>query len=227
MSAIDPSSLNPGKHGAWPVANSGSLEGFIRYMGLLASSSECQFAGTVLDEITQLREKIQSQDEELKALKKKIVHITETKTTTINEMFKANQDEKAKQKDSATQIESLCTAVDEKEGEIAESSKNLGLQRQEIAKLKSACSQEVAKVSQSARDISRLEANLKERDKMIDQMKTAGSKLKSMLSSEQRKNAELKAANASMTTELEAVKVRIQKVEDFAVQFSDVDEDLM
>jgi hypothetical protein len=41
---------------------------------------------------------------------------------------------------------------------------------------------------------------------MVDQMKTAGSKLKSMLSSEQKKNEDLEAANALMNTELQTVK---------------------
>ncbi|KAJ5406602.1 hypothetical protein N7465_007886 [Penicillium sp. CMV-2018d] len=71
------------------------------------------------------------------------------------------------------------------------------------------------KVSQSAKDIGTLQVNLKEKDKMVDQMKTAGSKLKSMLSSQQKKNEELETANASMSTELQAVRARIQKLEDF------------
>ena len=52
---------------------------------------------------------------------------------------------------------------------------------------------------------------------MVDQMKTAGSKLKSMLSSQQKKNEELETANASMSTELQAVRARIQKLEVFVV----------
>ncbi|KAJ6000750.1 hypothetical protein N7481_001159 [Penicillium waksmanii] len=216
MPPINSSSLNSGKHDAIPVANTGSLEGFIKYIGILASSSESQFAATVLSEITQQREQIQSQEEELKE-----------NQITINGMFKFNQDEKAKQQVSATQIETLRATVNEKESKIAEYSKKLRLHQQEIINLKSACSQEVAKVSQSAKDISTLQANLKERDKMIDELKTAGSKSKSMLSFEQGKNEELETANASMRTELQAVKACIKKLEDFAVQSSDVGEDFV
>ncbi|OQE28797.1 hypothetical protein PENSTE_c003G03719 [Penicillium steckii] len=216
MSSVNSSPLNPGKQDALPVADIGSLEGFIKYMGILASSPESQFAATVLGEITQQREQIQSQDEELKE-----------KQITINGMCKVNQDEKAKQKASATQIESLRATVTEKESKIGEYSRILGLQRQEIAELKSARSQEAAKVSQSAKDISTLQENLKERDRMIDQMKTAGSKLKSRLSSEQSKNEELETVNAAMRTELQAVKAHITKLEDFAVQSSNVDEEFV
>lgn len=84
--------------------------------------------------------------------------------------------------------------------------------------LESTCSQEVAKLSQSAKDITTLQNSLKEKDKMIDQIKTAGSKLKSVLSSEQKKNGDLEAANASMSTKLQAVKARIERMDDITVQ---------
>ncbi|OQD61619.1 hypothetical protein PENPOL_c016G05337 [Penicillium polonicum] len=227
MSLTDSSSLNPGKHDTLPLVNSGSLEGFIKYMGILASSPESQFASAVLGEITQQREQIHSQDEELKKLQMELLQIQETKRTTINDMLTANETERAKQRDSATQIESLHATVYEKESKIAEYSKNEGALQQEMAKLKSNYSLEVAKVSQSAKDISTLQANLKEKDKMIDQMKTAGSKLKSVLSSQQKKNEELESANASMSTELQATRARIQKLEDFPVQSSDIDDDFV
>jgi predicted RNase H-like nuclease (RuvC/YqgF family) len=117
--------MNSGNHNALPLANAGSLEGFIKYMGILASSPESQFASAVLGEITQQREQIQSQDEELKELHQEIHHLKETKQSTINDMFTANEKERARQKDSATQIESLRATVHEKEIKIAELSRNL------------------------------------------------------------------------------------------------------
>jgi hypothetical protein len=110
---------------------------FIKYMGILASSSESQFASNMLDEITQQREQNHSQDKELKSLRREILDIKETKRTTIEDMFAANENEKAKQRDSATQIESLRATVDEKESMIADYSKNSGALQQKIAKLES------------------------------------------------------------------------------------------
>jgi hypothetical protein len=81
MPPINASSLKSGEHDTLPLANIGSLEGFIEYLGILVSSPESQFAATVLGEINQQREQIQSQDKELKENK-----------ITINGMFKANQD---------------------------------------------------------------------------------------------------------------------------------------
>ncbi|KAJ5775550.1 uncharacterized protein N7511_000561 [Penicillium nucicola] len=178
----------------------------------------------MLDEITQQRDKIQAQDQELKSLRREILDIKETKRTTIEDMFAANENEKAKQRDSATQIKSLRAIVNEKESMVAEYSENAGAMQQKIAKLESIVSQEVAKVSQSAKDISTLQANLKEKDKTVDQMKTAGSKLKSMLSSEQKKNGDLEAANASVNTELQTAKASLQRLKEIPVQSSEIDE---
>lgn len=53
MSSVNSLSLNSGKQDALPIANISSLEDFIKYMDILASSSEFQFAATVLDKIIQ------------------------------------------------------------------------------------------------------------------------------------------------------------------------------
>ncbi|KAJ6007485.1 hypothetical protein N7540_011461 [Penicillium herquei] len=227
MLPINSSSLNAGRNDDLPLVNSGSLEGFIKYLGILASSPECEFASAVLGEIAQQRQEICSKNEELKELQQEISQIKKTKETTIDDMFAANEKERARQKASATQIESLRATVHEREIKTAELSRSVESLHEEIEYLKSTCSQEVAKVSQSAKDITTLQNNLKEKDKIIDQMKTAGSKLKSALSSKEKKNGELEAANASMSTELQAIRARIQRMDDFLVQSSDIDDDFV
>ncbi|KAJ5988262.1 hypothetical protein N7481_003472 [Penicillium waksmanii] len=227
MPPIDSSSLNSGKHDDLPLANAGSLEGFIKYLGILASSPKSQFASAVLGEIAQQRKQIHFQEEDLKRLQQDILHIKKTKETTIDDMFAANEKERARQKDSATQIESLRATVHEREIKIAELTRNVESLQKEIGDLKSTCAQETAKLSQSAKDITMLQNNSKDKDKTIDQMKTAGSKLKSMLSSEQKKSGELEAANASMSIELQAVRAHAQKLDDFTVQSSDIDDDFV
>ncbi|KAJ5161927.1 hypothetical protein N7492_007319 [Penicillium capsulatum] len=213
----DPSSLHSSKHDALPLVNSGSLEGFIKYIGILSASSETQFASAVLDQI-------HSQDEELKTLRKKIRDVEESKRTTVNDMFTANETERAKRREYAAQIESLSATINERESKIDEHAKNLGALQQEMAKLESANSQERAKLSQSAKTISTLQSSLKEKDQMIDQLKTAGSKLKSAFSSEKKKKEELEVTNTAMNAELHAVQGYIQKLENFRVQSSDIDE---
>ncbi|KAJ5549653.1 hypothetical protein N7513_006887 [Penicillium frequentans] len=227
MPSINSSSVNSGKNDDLPLANTGSLEGFIKYLGILASSPESEFASAVLGEIAQQRQEIQSQNEELKKLHQELSHLKKTKESTIDDMFAANEKERARQRASATETESLRATVHEREIKVAELSSNVESLHEEIEDLKSTCSQEVVKLSQSAKDITALQNHLKEKDKMIDQMKTAGSKLKSVLSLKEKKTEELEAANTSMSTELQSIRAHIQKMDDFLVQFSDIDDDFV
>jgi predicted nucleic acid-binding Zn-ribbon protein len=93
--------------------------------------------------------------------------------------------------------------------------------------LKSLYSLEVDKVSQSAKVISTLEQNLKEKEKTIDKMRAAGSNLKSILFSEQQKTEELEAEKVSLGKELEASRGRLQTLESFTVQQLELDENSM
>jgi hypothetical protein len=52
MPPTDASSLKSRETNTPYLANTSSLEGFIRYLGILASSPDSQFAATVLGEIT-------------------------------------------------------------------------------------------------------------------------------------------------------------------------------
>ena len=158
-------------------------------------------------------------------LRKEILDIKEKRITTIEDISTTNENEKAKQRDSATYIENL-QADCQRQGEqnCRSIRKILGNTQHKITKLESTCSQEIAEVSQSAKDITALQINLKEKDKRIDQLKTAGSKLKLLLSSEQKKSKDLEADNASMSTEIKALKAHFQKLDSFALQSSDIDE---
>ncbi|KAJ5827289.1 hypothetical protein N7447_004052 [Penicillium robsamsonii] len=227
MSLINSSSLNSGKHDSPTAVIGGSLDGFFKHIHALASSSETQIASAMHSEISKLRKEINVRDGELKKVQNEVLDIKERKRVAIEEMFAANESEKAKQKDLAAQIKSLYATVDEKEDNIKEYSTKLRGAEQQIADLKSANSQKAAKVSQSATQINTLENNLKEKEKTIDKMKTAGSSLRSMFSSEQKKKEELEAANVTMSKELKAVKSRLERLESFFVQHSAVEEKSM
>jgi hypothetical protein len=51
--------------------------------------------------------------------------------------------------------------------------------------------------------------------------------LKSTLSAEQKKSKELEVANTSMRTELQVIRDRIQKIEDFTIQYPDINDDFV
>jgi septal ring factor EnvC (AmiA/AmiB activator) len=86
---------------------------------------------------------------------------------------------------------------------------------------------ELGNVSQSAKDISTLQQNLKEKEKTIDKMKAAGSSFKSTLSSAQQKMKELEAEKVSLNKKPQASHGRLQKFESFTVQQLELDENSM
>ncbi|KAJ5678993.1 hypothetical protein N7462_007237 [Penicillium macrosclerotiorum] len=129
------------------------------------------------------------------------------------------------QSTAAAQIESLRAKIKEKEDRVAEYSKQVAGAQRQIENLKSVYAQEASKVSQSAKDISTLQGNLKEKDKTIDMLKSTDSKTKSMLLSEQKKNKDLDDAHSLRGKELKQTKARLEKLESFVVRNSEVDED--
>lgn len=198
--------------------DSDGLEKFLKLVNMLASSPESQTVSTMLEEIGHQREQVHARDEELKKAQDQVLELKERKRVAIEEMFAANESEKAKQKDALDRVESLCASVNQKDKHLTDYSKEVQGLRQQIDSIKSSYSLELGKVSQSAKDISTLQQNLKEKDKTIDKMKTAGSSLKSMFSSAQKKIEELEAEKASLDQALQASQGRLQNLESFTVQ---------
>jgi uncharacterized coiled-coil DUF342 family protein len=207
--------------------NSDDLRSFFKQFAVLASSPESQAASVIFEEIDHQREQIYARNEDLKKAQNEIHDLKEKKRVAIGEMFAANESEKAKQKEALDRVESLSAANTQKDKSLAECSKQLQGLRQQIDSLKSSYSLEVEKVSQSAKDISTLQQNLKEKEKTIDKMRAAGSNLKSMLLSEQQKTEELEAGKVSLGKELKASRGRLQTLESFTVQQLELDENSM
>jgi chromosome segregation ATPase len=172
-------------------------------------------------------EQVHARDEELKKVQDQLLELKERNRVAIEEMFAANESEKAKQKDALDRVESLCASVNQKDKRLTEYSKEVQGLRQQIDSIKSSYSLELDKVSQSAKDISTLQQNLKEKDKTIDKMKTAGSSLKSMVSTAQKKIEELEAEKASLSQALQTSQGRLHNLESFTVPELELDEKSM
>lgn len=218
------SSSNTQSHSTF---NSDGLQSFLKQVTILATSPESQAASAMFEEIDHQRQQMHARDEELKKAENEILVLKERKRVTIEEMFAANESEKAKQKEALDRVESLCASVDQKDKSLIEYSKQIQGLHQQIDSLKSSYSLELGKVSQSAKDISTLQQNLKEKEKTIDKMKTAGSSLKSILSTAQQKMEVLEAEKVSLDKELQASQGRLQNLESFTVQQLELDEDSM
>ncbi|KAJ5630967.1 uncharacterized protein N7484_011067 [Penicillium longicatenatum] len=197
--------------------NSNSLQSFLKQLSKLASSAESQAASAMLEESENLKKELKKAHDEIRDLK-------ERKRVAIEEMFAANEDGKAKQKEALDHIESLRASVKQKDQSLTEYSNQVQALHQQINSLKSSYSLELSKVSQSAKKINELEQSSKEKDKTIDKMKTAGSNLKTMLSSAQQKIQELEAEKTALKKELQASQGRLRNLESFTVQQLELDE---
>ncbi|CAG8918857.1 unnamed protein product [Penicillium salamii] len=204
--------------------NSDSLQSFLKQVGALASSPESQAASVMIEEFGHQREQVHARNEELKKAQNEILDLKERKRVAIEEMFAANESEKAKQKEALGQVDSLYALVKQKDQSLIECSKQVQELRQQMDSLKSSYSLELGKVSQSAKDISTLKSNLKEKDKIIDKMKSAGSSLKTMLLSTQQKMEELKAEKATLNKELQTSQGQLRNIESFTVPQLELDE---
>lgn len=207
--------------------NSDSIQSFLKQVSVLASSPESRAATDVLEEIGHQREQVHARDEELKKAQNEILDLKERKRVAIEEMFAANESEKGKQKEALGRVESLCVSVKQKDKCLAEYSKQVQELRQQVDSLKSSYSLELGKVSQSAKYISTIQQNLKEKDKIIEEMKTAGSSLKTMLSSMQQKMEGLEAEKVTLNKELQTSQGQLRNLESFTVQQLELDENSM
>lgn len=207
--------------------NSDSLQSFLKQVSALASSPESQAASVMIEEFGHQREQVFARNEELRKAQNEILDLKERKRVAIEEMFAANESEKAKQKEALDQVDSLYALAKQKDQSLTERSKQVQELRQQMDSLKSSYSLELGKVSQSAKNISTLQQNLKEKDKIIDKMKSAGSSLKTMLLSTQQKMEELKAEKATLNKELQTSQGQLRNLESFTVPQLELDESSM
>ncbi|CAI7566855.1 unnamed protein product [Penicillium glandicola] len=218
MSPSTQSPSNASQCVAPSLVDSDGLRKFLNLVNMLASSPESQTVSTMLEEIVHQREQVHARDEELKKAQDQVLELKERNRVAIEEMFAANESEKAKKKDALDRVESLCASVSQKDERLTEYSKEVQDLHQQIDSIKSSYSSELDKVSQSAKEISTLKQNLEEKDKTIDKMKSVGSSLKSKFSSAQKKIEELEAEKALLGQALQASQGRLQSLESFTAQ---------
>ncbi|CAG7932658.1 unnamed protein product [Penicillium olsonii] len=212
------------QHVAPSTFNSDSLQSFLKQVNTLASSPESQAVSAMVEEFSDERQKVHARNEELKKAQNEILDLKERNRVAIEEMFAANERVKAKQKEALDQVDTLDALAKQKDQSLTECSKQVQELRQQMDSLKSSYSLELGKVSQSAKDISTLEQNLKEKDKIIDKMKTAGSSLKTTLLSTQQKMEGLKAEKATLSKELQTSQGQLRNLESFTVPQLELDE---
>ncbi|KAJ5169019.1 uncharacterized protein N7482_004613 [Penicillium canariense] len=203
------------------------LKNAVKHIAILASRKELQDTSHILDEIDQQKERIAVLEGELAKAQEE--HETQEQHTrvTVSKMCTANHHLTAEKTEAQAKITSLETSLAEKDTDLTKSAQLMeGLQSQ-INQLTSEKTEETAKVTRASREITSLQITIKEKDKLIDKMKGAGSNLKELLVSEKKKNDALEEEKKHLDEEAKKSRTQLQKLESFTIRFSEKNEESM
>jgi chromosome segregation ATPase len=179
----------------------------------------------VLDNIANLQSEVQSRANELTRIREEMVERLAKKQAAIDEMFEANEKGKTKVKEIRGRVDSLERIIQAKEKELVEQKTLTEKLTLQIQKLRSDHAQTTSDLTQAQRDIDSLQGNLKEKDAIIEKMKSAGSELKRALSTAKEKVKGLEDEKSSLKKSDKAKELRLNMLEGFAAALHDGDED--
>ncbi|KAL4985740.1 hypothetical protein BDW68DRAFT_198592 [Aspergillus falconensis] len=151
--------------------------------------------------------------------------VRKAKETAINEMFEVNEAQKSKQKETAQEIDSLKKLVQEGKDNIAEMLRKIRDSEDRYKKLHAAHARVQSDLKTAQGDIDGLQNKVKEKDVLIDRIKTSHSENQKHLKAAEDKAKEVAKERLVLNKSLQATKARLDKIEGYAIQHSNCDED--
>jgi chromosome segregation ATPase len=197
------------------TASSQPLKGLVEAVKTLSSDANFDWASAIVEENTTLQKQVAFKDEELNKLIEKMKKEAAAKETTYNEMFEANQREKNKRTEALRRVSSLEATTREKENIITEQNKAVDDLKQQHQNLNALYKKEQENVARANSGIDELQKSLKSKDSLIEDMKTAGSKIKRTLTASDAKVKELERKNTSLEEKLKNDSARLQELEGY------------
>lgn len=207
--------------------NSQLLHHFLAQLRELSSGPGFQNAMEILDNISKLQNEVQNKDDELTRTREEMLERVTKKQTAIDEMFEANEKEKAKQKEIMMRIDSLEKTIITRDKEFAEQKSLTDNLTVQIEKLRSDYAKKTSDLTEARKDIDNLRQNVRDRDTIIEKMKSAGSELKRVLSTAKEKVKELEDEKAALQKSHKAKELRLNRLEGFAAALHNEEEDKM
>ncbi|KAF4182975.1 hypothetical protein CNMCM7927_009352 [Aspergillus lentulus] len=181
----------------------------------------------ILDNISKLQNEVQNKDDELTRTREEMLERVTKKQTAIDEMFEANEKEKAKQKEIMMRIDSLEKTIITRDKEFAEQKSLTDNLTVQIEKLRSDYAKKTSDLTEARKDIDSLRQNVRDRGTIIEKMKSAGSELKRVLSTAKEKVKELEDEKAALQKSHKAKELRLNRLEGFAAALHNEEEDKM
>ncbi|KAL4906366.1 hypothetical protein BDW74DRAFT_190269 [Aspergillus multicolor] len=193
----------------------------------IASGSDFQTAEEIFVEVASLRSQLDSKEKELEHVKNEMSKQVTAKQIAIDEMFKENGVQRSKRKEATTEIERLNKLVQEGKDSISQKQREISNVKGKHQELESDKAQLKSNLGSAQRDIDGLQLKVKEKDILIDRMKSSHSENQERLKDVEESARNMEKEKAALKTSLQAARARVEEIENYATQQFDSDEDSM
>jgi chromosome segregation ATPase len=197
-----------------------ALANFLELLNSIPSSPNYQVAEEILNEMTVLRNQLQSKEKELEQVKK-------AKEIAVNEMFDVNEAQKSKQKEIALEMDSLKKSIQLAKDALSQKEREIHAFDGQYRKVQADLTQVQSDLKTAQHDIDGLQKKVKEKDLLIDKVKASHSEGQKRSKAAEERVAAMEKEKSALAESLQAAKARLDKIEGYTTQHSNCDEDSM
>ncbi|KAL4953246.1 hypothetical protein BDW69DRAFT_194975 [Aspergillus filifer] len=208
-------------------SNTQAMANFVDLVRSIASSSDYHAAEEIFVEVASLQSQLQTKEKELEDVTNKLSEQKTAQQITMREMFNANKIEMSKQEEATSKIESLNQLVQKGKDTISRKEREISDLKDQYKEADSAKSQLKSILKTAQHDIDGLQHKVKEKDILIDRIKTSHSENQKRLKDVEASARDMEKQRAALNTSLQATRARLDKIEGYATQHLDTDEDSM
>lgn len=193
----------------------------------IRSDPNFQVAEEIFNETTHLQSQLESREKELEQVKTDVSTKLRDKQTAIDQMFDANQCERSKLKEAASEIESLKKLIQQGKDTIDQKESAISHSEDRYKTLESSNTQLKSDLKISQRDIDSLQQRLKEKDALLDRIKSSHSDNQKRLKDAEGRAKEAQREKSALNTSLQATKAQLDRIEGYTTeQFDSSDDDM-
>jgi chromosome segregation ATPase len=219
MSSGDQSSSSTTNATEMHADNFHALKSLIIAVDTLTQDSSYIYASALLEDNTRLRKQINLQNEESARLSDKVKEVEAVKETAYKEMFDVNVKEQQRHVEAMEAVSSLKSAIHEKEEALAAQREEIEALNRQLQNSETSYKKEKETVVRANQDIDDLQAIVKTKDVHIEELKTAGSKIKRGFGELQKKHKDLEAAKSQTDEKMNNCLTRLNELEGYAATF--------
>ncbi|RAL07870.1 uncharacterized protein BO97DRAFT_408683 [Aspergillus homomorphus CBS 101889] len=201
-------------------SGSQALADLLKLLSSIPSSSDYQVAEEIFNEMAGLRVRLQTKEKELEQVRIE-------KTIAVKEMFQVNEEQSSKQKETASEIESLSRSVQEGKDTISQKEREIRDSEDRYKKVQVDYTKAQSTLNTAQRDIDSLQHKLKEKDVLIDKIKSSHSDNLQRLKAAEGEAKEIRKEKSVLTESLQTTNASLDKIKGYAAPHSGCDEDSM